>query len=204
MVSFGDSCLPSLSLTPSRPDLSLFLFFFSFSRSHAVDCEWPGDEGVGACSNCFFSYSLVSLEHLLSSLHEHRFEHRNRISTCQPSPSFCSAVRRIHSSRPEATLRKQRLLAICYRRTGTPRRRTDANPISATWAGIPFLLQLLLLFLPRLRTTLLLHQPCPTITTDPNLLPPHRTFLRLSIEIFFLSTYPSLVCVAFLLLRAVV
>ncbi|KAL7417858.1 hypothetical protein BDY24DRAFT_1727 [Mrakia frigida] len=27
-------------------------------RSHAVDCEWPGDEGVGACSNCFFSYSL--------------------------------------------------------------------------------------------------------------------------------------------------
>lgn len=35
----------------------------SSSRSHAVDCEWPGDEGVGACSNCFFSYSLVSLEH---------------------------------------------------------------------------------------------------------------------------------------------
>ncbi|CED83664.1 hypothetical protein [Phaffia rhodozyma] len=28
---------------------------------HRVECSWPGEDGAGACSNCFFSYSLCSI-----------------------------------------------------------------------------------------------------------------------------------------------
>lgn len=127
------STLVSFSRSRFRTDsLSLSLLF---SRSHAVDCEWPGDEGVGACSNCFFSYSLVSLVGSCSSnFKRNLIPPSNLFFLFLP---FVATVRSLDSTSTEPTLGQ--LLPLLPHPTTTQRRRTNTHSVSPT-SSLPILL----------------------------------------------------------------